>query len=111
MTQLALFTPRKPRPPRPPTRWCVWLNEIGLTAAAPDVFAWWVPYRYRFEARGKVRVLASIVPGEEIEIGPYEDREDAEFIADYLMGHGAPKAFVKVRRWQPGAKSVGEGAA
>lgn len=102
-TQPALFTPKPPPPkPAPPT-WGVWLNEIGLMSAAPDVMNWWAPYRHRFEHSGKIRLLGTTVPGDVILIGPYDDRDDAQFLHDHLLAKGTPKALVKVRRWRAAA--------
>jgi hypothetical protein len=101
VTQLALFKPKLTKPKKPAPEWGVWLTEIGMLAVTPDVMNWWIPYRHRFENAGKVRVLDAIVPGEIIEIGPYADRDDADFLAEYLVGQGVHRTHVKVRRWAP----------
>ncbi|MGW4469695.1 hypothetical protein ACWENQ_08480 [Nonomuraea sp. NPDC004354] len=98
MTQLVLFKPREATQ-KPAPEWGVWLSEIGMTAVTPDVMTWWIPYRHRFETSGKVRVLDAIVPGEIIEIGPYTGRDDAEFLAEYLVSQGVHPKHLKVRRW------------
>lgn len=97
--QLTLFRPKPPKPRKPAALWGVWLTELGMMAVTPDVMTWWAPYRHRFETSGKVRVLDALVPGEVIEIGPYADRDDADFIADYMVGQGVHPKHVKVRQW------------
>ncbi|MEV8638967.1 hypothetical protein AB0395_45665 [Streptosporangium sp. NPDC051023] len=97
--QLALFAPKPPRSLKAPTAWAVELNEIHLAFYAPDTVTWWQPYRVRFERSGKVRILHATIPGEVILIGPYDDRNDAEFLRDRLLAEGAPKTSAKVCRW------------
>lgn len=100
-TQLTLFKPKPPKPKKAAPEWGVWLTELGMMAVTPDVMDWWIPYRHRFENAGKVRILDAMVPGEVIEIGPYTDRDDADFLAEHLVSNGVHRNHVRVCRWKP----------
>ncbi|MFI9558840.1 hypothetical protein [Nonomuraea endophytica] len=86
--------------------WAVWLNEVRIASATPDVFTWWLPYRTRFEHSGQVHILTVTLPGEEIELGPYPDRGDADFISAHLIQQGVPASAVKVRPWRPERQAI-----
>ncbi|MCK2219736.1 hypothetical protein MF672_038965 [Actinomadura sp. ATCC 31491] len=94
--QLALFTPA---PRKPPTVWGVQLNEVRLYHAAPNAMNWWLPYRHRFDTSGQVQILTTTLGGQVIQIGPYTDRDDADFIAAHLVEQGVPLTAVKTSPW------------
>ncbi|GAA3144314.1 hypothetical protein GCM10010466_39290 [Planomonospora alba] len=81
----------------PPRIWAVVLNELVL--AGRPCADWWQLYRPRFETSGQVTVLGSGVPGDLIQLGPY-DRETADFIRGHLIEHDVPQGAVKIRCWK-----------
>ncbi|GAA0969929.1 hypothetical protein GCM10009555_017970 [Acrocarpospora macrocephala] len=107
--QLALFKPKPPRPKKPAPLWCAWLQECALHSSQPALYAWWIPCRWMLDDRGKIRILACAPPGDELEIGPYEDRGEPEFFVDHLIAKGVVKSIIKVRRWDPSLVGIGGG--
>lgn len=103
MQQLDLFTPKASQPA---PQWCAWLQECALHSSQPALYAWWIPYRWMLDGRGKIRILACAPPGDELEIGPYPTRDDPQFFVDYLIEKGVAKSIVKVRRWDPSRRGI-----
>jgi hypothetical protein len=93
--QLALDVPGKPPEPE---QWGVVVDEIMLNSLGRSVGAWWVAEAGSFSRIGKLRRLATSLPGAVVELGPFP-LDDAEFIRDYVIEQGAHPKVLKVRKW------------
>lgn len=71
----------------------VQVNEVAIFATKMGV-DWWNLFRSRQEGRMKV-IKGSI--GDLVDIR-CEDREHADWLADYMIAHGIPKSAIKVPR-------------
>ena len=93
--QLALAIPGKPPAP---DLWGVVVDEIMLNSLGRSVGAWWVAEAGSFSHVGKLRRLATSLPGAIVELGPFP-LDDAEFIRDYVIERGAHPKVLKLRKW------------
>lgn len=80
-----------------PAPWAVLVDECRLYAAGRGT-AWWALTVAQFNATGRVRYLAITPSGALLEIGPL-DKDDADFVRDYLAEHGVDRRVLKVRKW------------
>jgi hypothetical protein len=83
--------------PTPADRWGVTVDEVRLFASGRST-NWWTQDIGRFNATGRVRYLAVTPSGSVLEIGPLE-RDDAEFVRDYLTEKGIDGRVLKLRKW------------
>lgn len=73
------------------------VNE-GKVEASRQGIDFWLLYRQRFEASGKlIETVPACVIGGRVELGPY-NRDDAEFMAEHMVTVGGmPKSAVRVK--------------
>ncbi|AQZ62793.1 unnamed protein product [[Actinomadura] parvosata subsp. kistnae] len=87
-----------------PETWGVVINETGLNFATPGAAEFWNVRRRGVETSGQLVVLEAGAMGDTVRIGPCT-RPDAEFMRDHLIGKGAAKAHVQVRRIPQGTRT------
>jgi hypothetical protein len=78
------------------TAWAVEVNECGIFASTVGMDFWFEQILAR-PVGNRIRWL-SMCPSGGVGQIPCEDREEAEFVRDYMVAHGIHAKHVKVKR-------------